>query len=59
VCPLNGNVPVKITKRTTPRAQISADGPLYYCFVTISGAIKLGVPQNILTLVKIQIPFYY
>jgi hypothetical protein len=32
VAPLNGKIPVKITKNKTPKAQISAGSPLYYLF---------------------------
>jgi hypothetical protein len=38
-----------MTNNTTPKAHTSAGSPLYSVFETIYGAIKLGVPQNILT----------
>ena len=53
--PLKGKVPDIITYNTTPNAQISAGAPLYSFFNTIYGAIKLGVPQNILTFLLLSI----
>jgi len=47
VLPLNGKVPQRMANNSTPIAQISAGGPAYDYFDTISGAIYDGVPQKI------------
>lgn len=41
-------MPVRQTNSITPKAHISAAQPRYYFLCTTSGAIQLGVPQNIL-----------
>lgn len=46
--PLNGNYPQKNANNKTPEAYISVGGPQNSIFLTISGAIYEGVPQNIL-----------
>lgn len=48
VAPLYGNYPESIVNKRTPRAQMSAGGPQYSVFRTISGAMYDGVPQKIL-----------
>jgi hypothetical protein len=44
---LNGNVPVSKAKSNTPKAHISTYLPSYSLFLTSSGAMYEGVPQNI------------
>jgi len=44
--PLNGKLPVSILYSKIPSAQTSADFPKYGVFVTISGGMYDGVPQN-------------
>ena len=44
--PLNGKQPQKNAKSKTPAAYISAGGPQNSIFLTISGAMYDGVPQN-------------
>jgi len=48
--PLKGNYPQKKAKSKTPLAYMSVGGPQYSVFLTISGAMYEGVPQNILIL---------
>lgn len=45
--PLNGKQPFNMAYRRTPQAQMSTGGPHYSFLSTISGAMQLGVPQNI------------
>ena len=47
VAPLYGNYPESIVNKRTPRAQMSAGGPQYSVFRTISGAMYDEVPQKI------------
>jgi len=46
--PLKGNYPQKKANNKTPDAYISVGGTQNSIFLTISGAIYEGVPQNIL-----------
>jgi hypothetical protein len=46
--PLKGNYPQKKANNKTPDAYISVGGPQNSIFLTISGAMYEGVPQNIL-----------
>ena len=48
VAPLYGKHPFNNAYKRTADAQISAGGPAYSVFLTISGAMYDGVPQNIL-----------